>query len=298
MLRINEKQLVELAVQGKVSPAIEYAPFEISHKGELFPVPSTGTIVYNVKVGDPAFGWKADHVEPGVSTVCTDSDRSAQKGYNFLPCLGNKVTVISGDAKGAKGVVTGKHGGVDHVIIDFPDKTLASLALDDKFLIRAFGQGLELLDYPEIHVFNFDPKVLKKMKIRASKKSLEVGVTTIVPAQLMGSGIGSLAPARGDFDITAHDEKDVKKYKLDKIRLGDFVAIEDYDSRYGRAYKSGATTIGIVIHANSYLAGHGPGVMTLLTTEKSGTLRPFYDPRANIAEMLKIGSYRKNNLSS
>lgn len=292
MLKTNEKKLVKLAVQGKVSPAIEYAPFEISHKGELFPVPSTGTIVYNVKVGHEAFFWKADHVEPGVSTICTDSDSRAQKGYNFLPCLGNEVTVISGDAKGAKGVVTGKHGGVDHVLIDFPDKVLNKLTLEDKFLIRAYGQGLELLDFPHIHVFNLHPNILKKMNTR-EKRGLEVGVTTVIPAKLMGSGIGSLSPARGDFDITTNDENEVKKYKLDKIRIGDFVAIEDYDSRYGRAYKKNAVTIGIVIHCNSYLAGHGPGVMTLLTTEKSGLLKPFIDPHANIAEVLKIGIYRR-----
>lgn len=294
MIRTNEEKLVSLAVQGKVAPAIEYAPFEISHKGELYPVPSTGTIVYNVKVGHPAFGWKADHVEPSVSTVCTDSDSRAQKGYNFLPCLGNEVTVISGDVKGMKGVVTGKHGGVEHVLIDFSEKALAKLALDDKFLIKTFGQGLELLDYPEIHCFNLDPHVLHKMNIREHRKEriLEVGVTTIIPAKLMGSGIGSLAPARGDYDITTQDEGEVKRRSLDKIRLGDFVAIEDSDSRYGRSYKKDAVSIGVVVHANSYLAGHGPGVMTLLTCEKP-RIRPFLDTHANIASLLKIGVSRK-----
>ena len=49
-------------------------------------------------------------------------------------------------------MVTGHHGGVEHVIADFDDETLGKLTQDDKILIRAYGQGLSLTDYPEIKV--------------------------------------------------------------------------------------------------------------------------------------------------
>ncbi len=291
MIRTNEKKLVMQAVQGKIAPGVEWYPFEISHEGELFVAPSTGSITYNVKVGDSAFGWAADHVEPAVSSISVETDKHAIRGYSFLPCLGNEVIVVSGKSKGAKGTVTGKHGGVEHVLIDFADKVLNNLNFDDKFLIKTYGQGMILEDYPDIHIENIDPLVLKKWNIREKKGVIEVPVTTIVPAKLMGSGIGSLGTTRGDYDITTQDPKEVAKYGIDKIRVGDFVAITDADNRYGRSWKGGAVSIGIVVHCDSYLAGHGPGVMTLLTSKKP-LIVPVIDKKANIADLLKIGNRR------
>ena len=46
-------------------------------------------------------------------------------------------------------------------------------------------------------------------------------------------------------------------------------------------------TIGIIIHSDSTVAGHGPGVTTLLTGE-ARHLVPLRDPRANLAEILGI----------
>lgn len=150
MIKTNEKQLITMAIQGKVVLADEFLPFEVGHDGVGRALPGTGSITYNVKVGDPACGWKSDHTEPGVSTTCTERDKAYSKGYNFLACCGNEASVITGDAKGKKGMVIGTHGGVEHVMIDFADDVLEKLTLDDKFLIKAVGQGLELSDYPEV----------------------------------------------------------------------------------------------------------------------------------------------------
>ncbi|HDY90131.1 MAG TPA: DUF4438 domain-containing protein [bacterium] len=80
-----------------------------------------------------------------------------------------------------------------------------------------------------------------------------------------------------------------KKYKLDRIRFGDFVALMDHDNRYGRAFRKGAVTIGVVVHSDCRRAGHGPGVTTIMTTETS-LIKPVIDPRANIANILRIGT--------
>ncbi|MCP4690701.1 MAG: DUF4438 domain-containing protein, partial [Desulfobacterales bacterium] len=43
---------------------------------------------------------------------------------------------------------------------------------------------------------------------------------------------------------------------------------------------------------NCLLAGHGPGVSTLMTCPTS-LIKPVPDPGANIADLLKIGTKRK-----
>ena len=92
------------------------------------------------------------------------------------------------------------------------------------------------------------------------------------------------------------DLEAIETHGIDKIRLGDFVALQDHDNRYGRAYRKGAVTIGIVVHSNCLEAGHGPGVTTLMTAA-SPLIRPVLDPEANIADRLGIGSPLKKIVS-
>lgn len=293
-LRTNEDRLVKIAVQGKVANAYQWAEFEVAHDGKPFALPSTGGIVYNVCTGDPTFGWEGDHIEPGVSAILDEDKRGgrANMGFNFLACVGNRARVVSGDAKGKVGMVTGHHGGVEHVTIDFNLRTLEKMNVDDKILIEGFGQGLRLIDFPELRIYNLDPAVLHKMPIRvAAGKALEVGVTTIVPAELMGSGLGHNNIGTGDYDIMTHDPEAVRKYRLDKLCFGDFVAVADHDNSFGRTYRKGAVTIGIVVHSNSTLSGHGPGISTLLTSAEP-RLKPVLNPHANLGRILKIGRYR------
>ncbi|MEM3394100.1 MAG: DUF4438 domain-containing protein, partial [Candidatus Methanomethylicia archaeon] len=179
------------------------------------------------------------------------------------------------------------HGGIEHVMVDFPYEVMEKLVIGDKIQVKSFGQGLKLLDYPDITVMNIDPSLLMKMNISEEGDSLVVGVTHIVPAGIMGSGLGSNQTYSGDYDITLFDEETVKKYNLNTLRLGDIVAIMDADSTYGRIYKQGAITIGVVVHTNSYIAGHGPGVTTILTSSK-GKIKPVIDSKANIAYYLNL----------
>jgi len=88
------------------------------------------------------------------------------------------------------------------------------------------------------------------------------------------------------------DPETVEQFGLERIRLGDFVALMDHDNRYGRAYRKGAVSIGIVVHSNCLEAGHGPGVTTLLTAA-SPLIRPVIDSEANIADRLGFGTQLK-----
>ena len=67
-MRTNIDKLVRLSVIGEVaSPIFRRSPYRISHDGQPMVFPGVGGITYNVRVGDLAGGWMADHVEPGVS---------------------------------------------------------------------------------------------------------------------------------------------------------------------------------------------------------------------------------------
>ena len=94
-----------------------------------------------------------------------------------------------------------------------------------------------------------------------------------------------------DYDITTTDQEEIKALGLDQLRFGDFVALEDCDNRFGRSYRRGAVSVGIVVHSDCLLAGHGPGVTTLFTAI-DGSLAVRIDPEANLARLLGIGSYR------
>lgn len=296
MIRTNKNKVVMISVQGKVAdPCKRAGSHNVDSNGVPFLLPGTGGITYNVKVGDPAFGWAGDHIEPGVSTILNEEKRydPPTRGYNFYACVGNEAVIITGDAKRTKGVVTGHHGGIEHVLIDFPDKALKKMTIDDKILIKGYGQGFKLLDYPDIHLFNLAPNLFFKMGITESRKkgTIRVPVAHIVPGKLMGSGVGSTSMGTGDYDIMTTDEALIKKLGLDRLRFGDFVAIADHDNVYGRSYRKGAVTIGIVIHSDCRFAGHGPGVTTLIASSKS-LIEPVIRKSANIADIMRIGKRR------
>lgn len=288
-MNTNQERLVIQAVQGKISyPASSIVPYKINREGVGQILPGTGGISYNVQVGDPAFGWVGDHIEPGVSLKISDNSRQNYNiGLMLLACVGNEATVVSGKAEGVRGVVTGTHGGIDHVLIYFTKEDLEKMKLDDEILIKAYGQGLSLTNYPDIKIYNLDPRLLEKMNIRESNGKVEVPVTATVPGHLMGSGIGASSTATGDYDITTGNYEEIKELGLDRLRLGDFVYLENCDNTFGREYRKGAGTIGIVVHSDCVKMGHGPGVTTLITS-KVERIKPIIDPHANIVNYLNL----------
>ena len=186
-----------------------------------------------------------------------------------------------------RSVVTGKHGGIEHVLIDFRPETLEKLQIGDRILIKAYGVGLKLLDFPDIKLTNMDPRLLEALNPKPNSDKLEIPVTHTIPAAIMGSGLGANQVNSGDYDIQLFDENIVKQYGLENLRLGDFVAIIDADHSFGRIYRQGAITIGIVVHTNCVTAGHGPGVTTLMTCS-NGKIIPQITPKANVASILNL----------
>jgi hypothetical protein len=179
-------------------------------------------------------------------------------------------------------MVTGKHGGVNHVLVDFDTKILRELNIGDQIQIYACGLGLQLPDYPDIEVTNCAPGLIRRWAPRAAGRGLEVRVTHTLPAAIIGSGLGKNNVWRGDVDIQLFDGPTRRRYHLETLRFGDLVAVIDSDARHGAAWRSGRITIGVVVHSDSTVAGHGPGVTPLLTGPAS-LLHPVCDNAANIA---------------
>jgi hypothetical protein len=297
MLKTNENQIVEMFMECRPGPPRVGPGWKVDHKGVPFLLPGIGGITLNVGVGDPAFGLAGDHIEPGVS--CTANAEKPNDFPNsslqFLSCVGNEAKLLSGEARGATGVVIGHHGGSEHIIVEFDRQIKEQMSYDDRIRIRAKGQGLALLDFPDIGLFNLSPELLHNMQITPDGNGgLNVPVTTRVPAACMGSGLGRAHVGAGDYDVMTSDPDTVAQYHLDKMRFGDFVALMDHDNAYGRSFRKGAVSIGIVVHSDCRLAGHGPGITTLMTAS-CGSITPVKDPEANIADRLGIGTCLQKN---
>ena len=293
----NLKQLVMMAVQGFIAPpGFGEPPYKIDPQGKIHVLPGGGSITYNFRTGDSAIHIAGDHVEPAVSLYnpgkSSSVDSSESRGLNGLSCIGNKVLVLAGEAKGAEGRVIGKHGGAEHVMVDFlDDEVFKKLAIGDKMRVYAIGVGLELKNIRGVRAMNVSPHLLEALTKAGmgvtGKGKLHISVTHRIPAKIMGSGLGRSHVYRGDYDIQLFDEKTVKAHNLETIRFGDIVAIIDADHTYGRIYQEGAVSVGVISHSRCLQAGHGPGVTTLFTS-REGNIEVVIDPDANLAKLLNI----------
>ncbi|HWT06665.1 MAG TPA: DUF4438 domain-containing protein, partial [Xanthomonadales bacterium] len=243
----NRSRLVAQILTAQVAPPLlPSALYDVGADGVPRILPSVGGITLNVRVGDSAFAFEADHVEPAVSARHPDDKLNAS--FCTLACIGNVATVGSGDAKGERGVVTGKHGGIEHVMIDFPERVMERMQIGDTINVRAFGVGLAIDGAGDVMAFNCDPDLLDKLGIERAGSKLRVPVARIVPARVMGSGLGRQTVTRGDYDIQCFDETTVREFGLNDLRLGDVVAITDADNSFGRVFRTGAVTIAVVSH--------------------------------------------------
>lgn len=287
MLKTNRDRLVMQSVQGKIhSPITSNNPYRIDREGISHILPATGGICYNIQIGDSCMKWVGDHVEPGVSI--RSKDTAENKALMLLACMGNEAKVITGEAKGAKGYVTGGHGGIDHTLLYFEKDDLENMAIEDTILIKSHGQGLAIEGHDDIKCMNIDPNLFEKLNIKENDEgALEVPVAADIPAYLMGSGVGSSTAFSGDYDIMTGDEEANKKFGIDKLKFGDLVLLNDCDNTNGRQYLEGSVSIGVIVHSDCVKAGHGPGV-TIIMSSKTSNIKGIIDESANIGNYLGV----------
>lgn len=281
-LRTNKAWLVETAVTGSVSqPSLRYPGYTLDMHGVGAVLPGMSGVVYNARVGDPAFGWAADHVEPGVSIA--NSDPGADMALHYLTCVGNRAIVTSGLAKGAEGIVTGEHA---RMLVDFPPDVNELLCVGDTIQIIAHGRGLAFDDFPQIELKKMSPRLLNSIPLEVRNGKLRVPVTMELPPRIMGSG-AELNSEFVDQDLMSGDRALMAELGIDQMRLGDLVVIPDADHHFGRGFRRGAVSIGLCIHGDSVMTGHGPGILTLMTVSEP-LIEWVIDPSANIANYLNI----------
>jgi hypothetical protein len=285
-VRHNAQRLVRQVLTGEVWPPLaDRHPYHVGADADPFLLPGMGGVTLGVHPGDPATGYSADHLEPGLSVRHRDS--GANMALQFLAAVGNRVRVTAGPAAGAEGMVIGQHA---YVLCDFADADLARMAVGDPVAVEAVGQGLRLIDHPEIRAMNLSPRLLAAMAggTRADGR-LEVHVARRVAAEAVGAGSGMAVEYANTDLMGAYAGLDgALSLGLEGLRIGDFVALEDQDHRFGRGYRAGYLTIGVISTGSCQLLGHGPGPSSVL----SGPADRFVlieDPDANLGRLLPLG---------
>ena len=146
-MKLNRDKLVKIAVQGQVDhPRMKGYRVGFDGKGRM-PI-GTGGITYSHAIGDPCMGLAGDHVEPGISLA--NPGNGENHALETFACVGNEARIINGPKKGEIGYVSGTHGGIDHTMICFDKSILEEMDGNETILVKAYGQGMKLLDHPEI----------------------------------------------------------------------------------------------------------------------------------------------------
>ena len=279
-VRTNGDALVTQILAGEVWPPLaDRHGYRVDPEGRAFFLPGMGGVTLDVHVGDPATGHAGDHVEPGLSV--RHRETAANYALQYLSCVGNRVEVTSGPAAGRAGFVIGQHA---YVLVDMDAADMALVTTGDQVRVIAVGQGLRLLDHPDIVVKNVSPALVEALPGGTTDDGrLEVHVSAVIPAEAIGAGAG-MASEYANTDLMgayAGYGEDLS-LGLEGLRVGDVVALADQDHRYGRGFRPGYTTIGVISTATGVLYGHGPGPSSLL----SGPTDAFslvLDPDANLA---------------
>lgn len=288
-ITLNEDKLVAVSVMGLVAnptfPGLPAEPYRLAADGSPFLLPTFGGVVYNVSVGDSAYGWLADCVHPGVS-IAYPAD-TGNRGLNIFACVGNEATVMTGDAKGQKGVVTGKSGRFsEQVIVHLPKAVREHVAVGDKLIVKSRGVGMALAEHPSVRFKSLSPELFHALGLTSDGANLNVPVVATVPAHLLGAGAG-LTSEGGSLHVQTTDREAVAAAGLGTLHLGDLVALTDYDSRYQHGYLRGAIGIAVVGQTDGPRAGYGPG-LTLLMTAADGVIEPVITPGTNLKPLLGL----------
>src|ERR1019366_8486380 len=278
-LNSNVDELLTQVLAGEVWPPLaDRHGYRVDPDGRAFFLPGMGGVTLDVHVGDPATGYAGDHVEPGLSV--RHRETGANYALQYLSCIGNRVEVTSGPAKGAAGFVIGQPA---YVLVDMSSEEMRHVTTGDQVSVITQGQGLYLEQHPDIVVKNMSPALLAAMPGGTTDGGrLEVHVSPSVPAEAVGAGAG-MASEYANTDLMgayAGLGEDLS-LGLEGLRVGDVVALDDQDHRFGRGFREGWTTIGIISTATCMLYGHGPGPSSVLSGPSSA-FRFVIDQDANL----------------
>ncbi len=280
----NKDKLLTIAIQGQVAPAEPSRSYTTTWDGKPKMAIGIGGINYNLKIGDKIFGWaNGDRATVGVATIGTGGDRG-QGSWLIFASIGNEARVLSGNAKGEKGVVIGKFG--RYVLLHFDAKIVDELTIGDTFQVKACGTGLQIDGFDDVFPHGIDPVLLEKIGIKNIDGKLEVPVVKEIPAEIMGQGSGG-GSLTGNWHIQTCYPPDIEKYGLDELKFGDLVLLQDIQTDYGKGYYRGGATLGVVCAGPSDISGMGIGVTPILST-RFGKITGRIDETSNIGKYLGL----------
>jgi len=163
MIKTNTEQLVCQSVIGEItSPQGGINPYRINPDGHSDVYPGVGGITYNLRIGDLAGEKFGDHVEPAVS-ISNFTQIQGQPGpnraLNQFACAGNLARIISGEAKGQTGRVTGNSGGFAYSPTE--SKAGETTTADGQKILKPYGSMTYagLLSFIYAYVDKNDPRV-------------------------------------------------------------------------------------------------------------------------------------------
>jgi hypothetical protein len=257
-------------------------PYDVSADGVPFVSVGAGGVCYTVKVGSAANGWAADQVEPGASIA--NPDAAANEALLLYACVGNRVTVRSGGAAGAVGVVTGKHEAFHaykHVLVHLADDALDELVPDDRLVVRAIGRGMTVTGLPAITCHSLGPELWEAWSPERSGERLRLRVTRVLAPEVVGMGSGRVSGATSVALQSGADDA------LEGLRIGDLVAVRDWDATYYTGYHEDRVTIGVVATGDSPVLGNGPAT-TILLSGPAASFDLVVDAAANLSQLLDL----------
>lgn len=235
-------------------PGMSGNPYLIDADGHPYLPVGDGGVVLGVELGDSVFAFDAEHASPAVSLV--HPEQPARHALTAFACLGNRVTVRTGDAAGEQGTVLGKTGEAGRVLAWFPSGVREKLVPGDAMAVRGHGQGAVPAAGAGLTLMNIDPVVLDRLSVTFGPESAEVGVRGAAGSALIGNGLGRPAQQWSlDLQIDAG---------VGTLLLGDLFAIRDLDVRHNAGFRRGWTTVGVVLTTGSPRPGHGVSLMPIL----------------------------------
>jgi len=168
------------------------------------------------------------------------------------------------------------------VLVHVENGALEQVVPGDTFVVRAHGRGMRVEGLPQVACHSLSPELWHAWSPRVDDGRLAVRVTRVLPPEVMGMGTGRVSAV-----TSVALQRGVPGGELDGLRLGDLVAVRDWDATYYTGYREGALTVGVVACGDSPILGNGPG-MTLLVSAPDGSLAPQHDADANVARLLGL----------
>lgn len=289
----NLDKLLETRVVGEVTnPYLPESVYLVSRDGQAFVPIGPGGVHYNVRVGMGVSDFAADQAQPGVSLA--NPVAAANQALSTFSCVGDVARVITGPAAGAVGVVSGRHeefSCFQHVLVDFEQEALRALRPGDQVVVHALGVGLRAESLPAVEFHAMSPHLWEQLALTLSPAgNLQFPVAAVLPPQVVGIGSGRVSAATSI--CLQLDYRHGLGPQLSGLRIGDLVAVTDWDARFNTGYRPGSVLVGVIATGSSRWAGHGPS-LTILASGRQQMLVPQLVESINLAELLGIGTGRR-----